>query len=100
MYFKTKLKQAMSDLPYLLFVWFVCQHIPITKSLVMRYLSSILKILTNTSINNYVTDLLAFRLYCINVVLTVCVPFPYGVWGRMWDSIVSVPDHCFTIYFR
>ena len=31
-------------------------------------------------------------------VLIVCVPFPYGVWGRMWGSIVSVPDHCFPIY--
>ena len=28
-----------------------------------------------------------------------CVPFPFGVWGRMWNSIVSVPDHCLFIYF-
>ena len=28
--------------------------------------------------------------------LTVYVPFPYGVWGRLWDSIVSVPDHYFS----
>ena len=26
-------------------------------------------------------------------------PFPFGVWGRMWNSIVSVPDHCLVIYF-
>ena len=25
------------------------------------------------------------------VVLIVCVPFPFGVWGRMWNSIASVP---------
>ena len=27
------------------------------------------------------------------------VPFPFGVWGRMWNSIVSVPDYCLFIYF-
>ena len=33
--------------------------------------------------------------------LIVCVPFPFGVWGRMWNSIVSVPvlDHCLFINF-
>ena len=30
----------------------------------------------------------------LDAVLTVCVLFPFGVWGRMWNSIVSVPDHC------
>ena len=58
----------------------ICQHIPVTKSLVMSCLSSIciLKVLTNASNNNYANDLLAFRLYCITyIVLTVCVPFPY-----------------------
>ena len=24
----------------------------------------------------------------------VCVPLPSDVSGRMWNSIVSVPDHC------
>ena len=28
------------------------------------------------------------------VVLIFYVPFPYGVWGRKWNSIVTVPDHC------
>ena len=26
-----------------------------------------------------------------------CVPF--GFEGRMWDLIVSVPDHCLSFYF-
>ena len=26
------------------------------------------------------------------------VPLPFGVWGRMWNSIVSAPDHCLFIY--
>ena len=32
---------------------------------------------------------------------TMCAyfPFPFGVWGRMWNSIVSVPDHCLITYF-
>ena len=39
---------------------------------------------------------LAFRLCCFNfsAVLVVHAPFPFGVWGRMWNSIVSVPDLC------
>ena len=31
-------------------------------------------------------------------VLIICVPFPCGVWGSMWNSIVSVPVHCLFIY--
>ena len=26
--------------------------------------------------------------------------FPFGFEGRMWDVIVSVPDHCFSFYFE
>ena len=33
--------------------------------------------------------------------LSVCVfsYFPFGFEGRMWDLIVSVPDHCLSFYF-
>ena len=24
---------------------------------------------------------------------------PFGVWGGMWNSIVSAPDHCLLVYF-
>ena len=45
-------------------------------------------------------DFLAFRLCCFTyAVLIFCVPFPYAVWGRKWNSIVSVPDHCLFIFF-
>ena len=39
---------------------------------------------------------LAFHLRCFyfSAALVVRGPFPFGVWGRMWNSIVSVPDHC------
>ena len=30
--------------------------------------------------------------------IVVYVPFSYSVWGRMKNSIVSVPDHCIFIY--
>ena len=45
--------------------------------------------------------LLAFHLYCFyfNLVLIVGVPFPFGVYDKMLNSIVSVPDHCLFIYF-
>ena len=26
--------------------------------------------------------------------------FPFGFEGRMWDQIVSVPDHCLSFYFN
>ena len=31
-------------------------------------------------------------------VLIVCVPFPFAVWDRMWNSIVSVSDHYLFVY--
>ena len=31
-------------------------------------------------------------------ILVVCVPFPFGVWDRVWNTIVSVPDLSFSIY--
>ena len=27
----------------------------------------------------------------------VCPSFPSGIEGRMWDTIVLIPDHCFSI---
>ena len=33
------------------------------------------------------------------VVLIVSVPFPFSVWGTLWNLIVSIPDHCLFIYF-
>ena len=43
---------------------------------------------------------LAFHLCCFyfSAVLVVRVSFSFGVWGRMWNSIVSVADHCLFIY--
>ena len=41
------------------------------------------------------------RLICVFVrIQAYSNPFPIGVWGRVWNSIVSVPDHCLFIYFR
>ena len=44
---------------------------------------------------------LAFHLCCFyfSAVLVVGAPFPFGVWGGMWSSIVSVSDHCLFIFF-
>ena len=38
-----------------------------------------------------------FTVPILNAVLVVLVPF--SVWGGMWNSIVSAPDHCLFIYF-
>ena len=29
----------------------------------------------------------------------VCPSFPFAFKGGMWDLIVLIPDHCFSIYF-
>ena len=29
----------------------------------------------------------------------VCPSFPFGIEGGMWDVIVLIPDHCFSLYF-
>ena len=29
----------------------------------------------------------------------VSVTFPYGVRGKVWYSIVSIPDNCFPLFF-
>ena len=43
---------------------------------------------------------LAFHVCCFYfiAVLITGVTFPLGVCGRIWNQIVSVPDHCFFIY--
>ena len=38
-----------------------------------------------------------FTVLILNAVLVVLVPF--GVWGGMWNSIVSAPEHCLFVYF-
>ena len=44
--------------------------------------------------------LLAFHFaVLLYAILIVCVPLPCGDWGRMWNSIASVPDHCLFIYY-
>ena len=37
--------------------------------------------------------------FIFSTVLVVRIPFPFCVLGRVWNSIVSVPDHCLFIYF-
>ena len=38
--------------------------------------------------------------FIFSAVLVVRVPFPFGVFGKVWNSIVSIPDHCLFIYFK
>ena len=48
-----------------------------------------------------------FRIWSLNAVHLIDLPFdrlafwflPFGFEGRMWDLIVSVPDHCLSFYF-
>ena len=37
--------------------------------------------------------------FIFSAVLVVRVPFPFDVWGRVWNSIVSVPDHYLFINY-
>ena len=37
---------------------------------------------------------------CCQFIIYVFSYFPFGFEGRMWDLIVSVPDHCLSFYFE
>ena len=37
--------------------------------------------------------------FCKLLSIYVFSCFPFGFKGRMWDLIVSVPDHCLSFYF-
>ena len=39
------------------------------------------------------SHILLFRIQVVN-----CRYFPFGFEGRIWDLIVSVPDHCLSFY--
>ena len=45
--------------------------------------------------------LIRFTAIAFRKMLSVCIfsYFPFGFEGRMWDLIVSVPDHCLSFYF-
>ena len=45
------------------------------------------------------TSWLSASAVLLYAVLIVCVPFLFGVWGRLWNSIVSVPNHFLFINF-
>ena len=45
----------------------------------------------------------SFGLLCVSFVnvyqfLCVCLSFPFGFEGGVWDLIVLIPDHCRSIY--
>ena len=42
--------------------------------------------------------LFSCAVFTFGAVLVVRVPFPFCVWDRVWNSNVSVPDHCLFIY--
>ena len=44
----------------------------------------------------HVSELLGFY-GMLDAILGICVPFPSDVLGKMWDSIVSLLDHCLFI---
>ena len=39
------------------------------------------------------------RAFCKLLSIYVFSYFPFGFEGRIWDLIVSVPDHCLSFYF-
>ena len=45
--------------------------------------------------------LIRFTAHAFRKLLSVYVfsYFPFGFEGRIWDLIVSVPDHCLSFYF-
>ena len=43
--------------------------------------------------------LFAASVFCKLSSIYVFSYFPFGFEGRVWDLIVSVPDHCLSFYF-
>ena len=43
-------------------------------------------------------ELSPWLLICAVFYFSAILVVHIGVWGRVWNSIVSVPDHCFCIY--
>ena len=39
------------------------------------------------------------RVHFVNCCQFMYLVFPFGFEDRIWDLIVSVPDHCLTFYF-
>ena len=90
-------------IPLVLFYFILSYLSHITRRPVFRYY-------TIKAANNKGADQTAWisRLICTFVVRIlqnqvfswpgsfVCVPFLLGVWGRMWNWLVSVPDHCLS----
>ena len=37
---------------------------------------------------------------CVCVCVCVCASFPFEFGGKMWDSIVLVPDHCLSFTLK
>ena len=67
-----------------------CSSMDVRKISLMRYKSK-----DNPS-NSSVIDSSAFRKLSSIYVFSY---FPFGFEGRIWDLIVSVPDHCLSFYF-
>ena len=62
------------------------------------YLVNLFRTAWWTTAGKELTSWLSACTVLLYAILIVCVPFPYGIWGRMWNSNVSVPDHCLFIY--
>ena len=65
----------------------------------LDYLFNLFRLAWWTSIGKELTSWLCACAVLLYAVLIVFALFPYGVWERMWNSIVSVFDHCLFIYF-
>ena len=77
-------------------MWFIL--IVIVRPLLLFMIAE--KIAWCTSAGKTFTSCLSACVVLLYDVLIVCVPYLYGVWGRTWNSIVWVPDHCLFILHR
>ena len=58
---------------------------------------AIFRIALRPSAGNILIYWLSISVVLPSAALAVYVPFPFDVWGRMWNSIQSVPEHCLFI---
>ena len=49
----------------------------------------------------WIKDVHSVNCMCLSWALVkfcMCLSFPFGIEGGMWDVIVLIPDHCLYIY--
>ena len=80
-------------------MWFILLSMFVHYLFVFDFLFVLFRVAVWPSAGKALTSWLSTSVVLLYAVFIICVPFLFGVSGRMWNSMASVPDHClFSIY--